>query len=188
MEKNRGLYHQIKEQDRLEKELEQSLRYELQLEEKITKTGDTLPQPSQVTDLSGSLDLTGSQPQQLEQIGDMQQMQMVARLHDYLIKNLSSENLDLNADELATELSTNRSFLFSAVKSITGKTLLEYITSIRVAKARHLLETTKETIDAILEQCGFASKSSFYRLFSENCNMPPAEYRRIAKKQLIIKN
>jgi len=131
-----------------------------------------------VTDLSGSLDLTGLQS---EHIGDMQQKQMVARLHEYLINNLSSDKLDLNADELANELSTNRSFLFAAVKAITGKTLLEYITSIRVAKARHLLETTKETIDAIFEQCGFASKSSFYRLFSEHCNMPPAEYRRIAK-------
>jgi transcriptional regulator GlxA family with amidase domain len=58
--------------------------------------------------------------------------------------------------------------------------LQEYINVVRLNEVRQLLETSSESLDNIIEKCGFASKSTFYRLFCEHYNMPPAEYRKIA--------
>jgi len=87
-------------------------------------------------------------------------------------------------DELAVNLGTNRTSLFAAVKAITGKTLQEYISVMKLNEARQLLEATTKPLDSIIELCGFASKSTFYRLFSEHYNMPPAEYRKVAVEML----
>ena len=107
-----------------------------------------------------------------------QQQRLVARLHDYLHSN-QDDRCNFCSAELASKLSVNRSFLFAAVKAVTGKTLHEYINVVRITKARHLLETSDDdTIDTIIEKCCFTSKSTFYRLFVELYNMPPAEYRK----------
>jgi len=108
-----------------------------------------------------------------------QQQRLVARLHELLQSNQEVDKHDFCSVELASKLSVNRSFLFAAVKAVTGKTLHEYINAIRITKARHLLETSDDdTIDIIIEKCCFTSKSTFYRLFGELNNMPPAEYRK----------
>jgi AraC-like DNA-binding protein len=143
MKKNRALYRQIKEQDRLAAEVQN------------------------VT------------PQQTD---DTRQRQLFDRLHDYLLCDQNLAKQDIDIADLVTCLTTNRTSLFAAVKAITGKTLQEYINVVKLNEARQLLETSPEPLDDIIETCGFASKSTFYRLFREHYNIPPAEYRQIAKK------
>jgi len=143
MEKNRALYRQIKEQDRL---------------------------------------TTAVQSAAFPQIGDERQQQLVARLHEYLLCEQTFAKPDIDTDELVARLATNRTSLFTAIKAVTGKTLQEYVNEMKLNEARQLLEATAQPLDSIIELCGFASKSTFYRLFSEHYNMPPAEYRNIAKQ------
>jgi len=107
-----------------------------------------------------------------------QQQHLVARLHELLQSNQEVDRHDFCSVELASKLSVNRSFLFAAVKAVTGKTLNEYINAARITKAQHLLKTSDDTIDMIIEKCCFTSKSTFYRLFVDQCNVPPAEYRK----------
>lgn len=160
--KNRGLFRQIKEQDRLEDKLEEiTYRYKT-----LTQS---LPPSSEEKEIS---------PELLQ--GDFQQQLLVTRLHEYLITHRRFANTEMNRDELLIPLATNRTTLSEAVKNVTGKTLMEYIQSIRVEEAKRMLdENPKLTMEAIAGECGMASRT-FYRLFYNRYNITPSEYRKIA--------
>ena len=53
----------------------------------------------------------------------------------------------------------------------------EYITGLRVEKAKQLLSETNLKISAIADQCGFRSSSYFIVVFRKQTNMSPGEYR-----------
>jgi AraC-like DNA-binding protein len=115
------------------------------------------------------------------QTGDKRQRQLAAKFHEYLLNNQTFTAPSFDIDEAAAQLVSNRTSLYEAVKAVTGKTPQEYINELKLNEARRLLEATAESQEGIIVQCGFASRSTFFRLFREQYHMPPAEYRRIAK-------
>ena len=161
--RQRGLYRQIKEHDRLSEELG-----------RMTKLSENL--------LSSVPQSVGDEAEK-ELPGDRQQRELVARLHEYLLKDGNFAKPDINPNELAPELITNRSYLFEAVKTVTGKTLQEYIYSLRIEMAKQKLETDLElTIETLVRDCGFNSRSVFYRFFRKQYGVSPAEYRKMVKR------
>lgn len=63
-------------------------------------------------------------------------------------------------------------------KRATGDTPLEYLQHLRIGKARTLLETTSDTIDAITWATGYEDISSFRRLFKKSTGLSPTAYRK----------
>ena len=162
-EKNRGLYRQIKEQDHLSKELERmKLLYE---------TEGTAEKPLQ----------------QHSENGSPQQRQLVAHFHQYMLINDNYLNPEINPDEIASALATNRSYLYEAVKAVTQRTPTEYIYDMRLEEARKMLETRLDLkVDVIAGECGFNSRSVFYRLFRERYKISPTVYRKLKDYELKI--
>ena len=158
-EKNRGLYRQIKEQDRLAEELEKMTNYC----EHLMK-GDKKGARDNV-----SVNLSGIE----------QQRELVASMRAYLLQDKNFTKPDIFNSKFFTELLTNRTYLYDATKAVIGKTPNEYIQHMRLEEAKHLLETDpKITIEIIAENCGFGSRSTFYALFTEHYNISPAKYRK----------
>jgi len=159
--KNRGLYRQIKEQDHLAEELERIK----QLYEKETATApidDATPPP----------------------FGDLRQRQLVANFSKYLSDERHFSNAEIDFDVIISALATNRSYFFEAVKAVTGKTPKDYIHAMRLEEAKQMLETRYDlTVEVIAEECGFNSRSAFYRHFRERYQMNPTEYRKISLGQ-----
>jgi transcriptional regulator GlxA family with amidase domain len=62
-------------------------------------------------------------------------------------------------------------------RATTGYTPIDYVQSLRVEEAKHMLETTKELIDDIAEQVGYEDSGSFRRLFKRQVGISPNEYR-----------
>jgi len=60
----------------------------------------------------------------------------------------------------------------------TGMSPLEYVHTLRVEEAKHLLETTDAPVEAIANEVGYADASFFGRLFRRKVAMTPAQYRR----------
>jgi AraC-like DNA-binding protein len=110
------------------------------------------------------------------------QRQLVAQLNKYLHSDRNFAQPDIDTNELIRILATNRSYLYEAVKTITGKTLQEYINFLRLNEAKRLLETTNELVETIAATCGFNVPRTFYRQFREQYNISPAEYRKMGKE------
>lgn len=63
-------------------------------------------------------------------------------------------------------------------KQATGMTPLEYVQTLRVEEAKHLLETTAAPVEAIAGEVGYDDAAFFSRLFRRTVNLSPAQYRR----------
>jgi transcriptional regulator GlxA family with amidase domain len=63
-------------------------------------------------------------------------------------------------------------------KQATGMTPLEYVHTMRLEEAKHLLETTSVPIEAVAGEVGYEDAAFFARLFRRKVNLSPAQYRR----------
>ncbi|MCL2246298.1 MAG: helix-turn-helix domain-containing protein [Lentimicrobiaceae bacterium] len=165
VKKNRGLYLQIKEQDRLASELEAMTKH-------YEEVAPLIPPESDVeTRLMVSLP------------GTHQQRQFVSRLRNYLLENKYYTTFDIDIQELTSKMATNRTSLFEALKAVTGKTPMEFINDLRLDEAKRLLDDSNLTIETIAIECGFYTARTFYRQFRERYRISPTEYRKIAGEQ-----
>jgi AraC-like DNA-binding protein len=63
------------------------------------------------------------------------------------------------------------------VRASCGVAPLAYVQSRRIALAKRALESHGDSIEQIVEQCGYSDVSSFRRLFTREVGMTPREYR-----------
>ena len=102
---------------------------------------------------------------------------------DFLTKTMSTitEQLEenrVNVDELASALAMSTSQFRRRLTALTGETPQNYITNIRMQKARHLLDTHPElTVLEVALQCGYDDQSSFTRAFKRFFGITPSEYQ-----------
>lgn len=96
----------------------------------------------------------------------------------YLDKNL-------NRDNLAERLGTNRTYITKIVKANTGLTLPQWINRYRIKHARLMLadpEKSGKSVKEIADESGFANVSTFNVVFRESVGMSPTAYRRSASE------
>lgn len=86
---------------------------------------------------------------------------------------------DLSRDIVAQMLSTNRTYLCSAIKSYTGMSFTYYVNSFRINEAVRILSDPEDNtpIKALAGNLGYNNLTSFYRLFEAAKGMPPSKYR-----------
>lgn len=85
---------------------------------------------------------------------------------------------EISREAVAAAIGTNRTYLARSIKSATGMTFSEYITTLRTSYAAKLLTTSDEPLDLIGTLVGFRSKSSYYRAFASAYGCSPSEYRK----------
>ena len=93
----------------------------------------------------------------------------------YLAQNFTDPNLMLQDAARAAGMSNSR---FSTVFSQEmGVTFTEYLTNLRIAKAKELLRATKLRSSEISSEIGYSDRHYFSYLFKKNTGMTPSEYR-----------
>lgn len=65
----------------------------------------------------------------------------------------------------------------------TGLTPLEYLQAARVARARHLLESTQRTVASIAADVGYADPGAFAGVFTRHVGHTPREYRTLFRQR-----
>ena len=90
----------------------------------------------------------------------------------------SGEELDIRVETLARECNMSVSNFRLVFKSVTGYSPKEYITSVRLGYAEHLLLNTQHSVQAIADMAGFSTPANFYKKFQEIYGVTPKEYRR----------
>lgn len=85
----------------------------------------------------------------------------------------------LNIKHLSQDLATNEKYLSQAINQILGISFTQWINTFRVEEAKvQLLQTSNQhlTLEAIGQQCGFRSKSSFFNAFKKMTGLTPNTY------------
>lgn len=100
------------------------------------------------------------------------------------IKTHFSEDLSLT--KLSEIAHFNPSYLSRFYKQITGKSLSDYITEVRINQAKELLRGTDLQIQEIALKVGYET-AYFIRLFKKIICQTPQEFRDSIKKQPILK-
>lgn len=62
-------------------------------------------------------------------------------------------------------------------RKATGFTPLEYLQTLRIEEAKHVLETTEDAIDTVVTAVGYDDPASFRRLFKRLTGVTPGRYR-----------
>ncbi|WP_029192549.1 helix-turn-helix domain-containing protein [Paenibacillus harenae] len=85
---------------------------------------------------------------------------------------------ELSRTSLAEIVYLNPDYLARLFKKETGISLGSYIIQARIRAAKHLLETTQLSVNAIAGKTGYSNYSYFTKLFKQETGCTPVEYRR----------
>lgn len=91
-----------------------------------------------------------------------------------------SEHLEVRA--IAAHIPVSERECYRLFKNCLGMSPMEYLTTLRLAKARELLMSTQKNILEIAVETGFGNSSYFGKLFKQQHHMTPKQYRSFAVK------
>ena len=103
----------------------------------------------------------------------------VARASDFIHANLAKP---VRLADLAEAACLSPFHLHRAFVSIHGVTPHRYMTSLRLRRARSLLQSSEMGILDVALECGFESVTSFTTLFRRAWGAPPARFRKIREE------
>ena len=107
--------------------------------------------------------------------------EFVQKALGYVEKNMSNPNLSVH--ELSRELLLGRATLYRKLFALTGQTPVEFIRSIRLQRARQLLEAGKLTVSEIAYEVGFNDPKYFTKIFREAFHLTPSAYQETCRKE-----
>ena len=84
----------------------------------------------------------------------------------------------ISLDRAAREPGMSVSCFERHLKQLTGKTFVAHLNTLRVARARELLQANCSSMLQVALACGFSNQSHFNRVFRKFAGVTPGEYRR----------
>ena len=99
---------------------------------------------------------------------------LVRRCREVLAQEFSAP---IRVSALATRFRVSRRTLETHFRAVTGTTIAEEVTRLRIERAKHLLSTTDKTLTQIADECGFFDISHFSATFLRHVGMRPTAFR-----------
>jgi TolB-like protein/AraC-like DNA-binding protein/Tfp pilus assembly protein PilF len=99
----------------------------------------------------------------------------IDKLHEIVINHLADENF--GAGNLASLLGLSTSQTLRKVKAATGRSVIQYIKEVKLAKAAKLIMETDFTSAEIAYKVGFSSPSYFNKTFHKRYGITPGGYK-----------
>jgi AraC-like DNA-binding protein len=97
-----------------------------------------------------------------------------------ILTNISDDKFDAN--RLSRLMHMSRIQLYRRLKPLIKQSPADYIRSLRLQKAKELLETTDLRVGEVAFQTGFQSPSHFTQVFIQNYGVRPSLFSRKARK------
>lgn len=86
------------------------------------------------------------------------------------------DNPAFSVEDFSRDMFMNRVTLYRKIQSLTGKSPLEFIRSIRMKRAAQLLEKSGMTVAEVAYEVGFNNPKHFTKFFKEEFNVTPSQY------------
>lgn len=113
-----------------------------------------------------------------EAAGDKTGEDMIQQMVLYINGHLAE---DITLKRLADEFHMNSSYVSQFFKNNTGMNYREYLTFLRINRAKELLTATKISICEISSQVGFRDYRVFTKVFKKREGVLPSQYRKNVK-------
>lgn len=157
--KNIGLVNQMREQDRLNKELSREKAEADKLRKIFGETNGV-------------------------QVQENPQDELFGRLETLMEEKRLYTDSSLNRKTIADMLGTNEKYLREAIKNNMDVTVNGYINLLRLRYAKELLlkPADEYTIEGIALESGFGARSTFHTLFRNHYGLTPDEFRKIIQE------
>ena len=117
---------------------------------------------AQVTERQKTVTLSDADQRLLQEINEAIEKHMV--------------DSDFNVTSLQEIIGIGSKQLYRKLKTMTGKTPVEYIRGIRLRKAAMMLKEGKFSVSEVMYSVGFSNSSYFSKCFSKEYGMTPTEY------------
>ncbi len=99
----------------------------------------------------------------------------IVNLMQFIRANIS---MKLTVGFLAEQIHLSPEYLSKYFKKHTGKTISQFLSETRIAKAKLLLRQTDRSITDIGYICGYSSPANFRKYFTKIAGLSPREYRK----------
>ena len=93
---------------------------------------------------------------------------------DYIGDNYSK---DISLDDVSRVVNISPYYFSKLFKEATGENFIEYLTNIRMEKAKELLQKSEMSMKEICAMCGYSDPNYFSRTFKKNVGLTPTEYK-----------
>ena len=120
---------------------------------------------------------------ELEYLGnrlDSRQNDIILRARRFIADNYANPELTLGT--VADYVGLNEKYFTTRFTKATGTTFRDYVTELRLSRAKQLLDTTDLRMYEISERIGYNNTEHFNRMFRKNFQISPSDYRK-QKKQ-----
>ena len=84
---------------------------------------------------------------------------------------------DISLDDVSRVVNISPYYFSKVFKEESGLNFIEYLTNIRIDKAKELLENSNLSIKEICVSCGYTDPNYFSRSFKKNVGVTPTEYK-----------
>lgn len=99
----------------------------------------------------------------------------------------NSYHQELSLEDMARAANLSPSYLSHLFKAETGLPPLQYLKSLRLSKAKELMETTFLNVKEVMHRVGIKDKCHFARDFKKAYGMAPTQFRTNCHAGLIPK-
>ena len=105
---------------------------------------------------------------------EAQSSSVIDKAKDYIAARY---NKDISLDDVSREVDISPYYFSKIFKEETGENFIEYVTNIRITKAKELLENSEFSMKEICAEVGYSDPNYFSRTFKKNVGVTPTEYK-----------
>ena len=109
-------------------------------------------------------------------VSDKKYTEIIEKAKKYIRENYQNEDMSLQSVALKVNVSSNH------FRKETGETFIDFLTGVRMDKAKELLTCTSIKTSEIGFEVGYRDPHYFSYIFKKTQGVSPKEYRRIAKE------
>jgi AraC-like DNA-binding protein len=114
----------------------------------------------------------------LQKLEGRMNLELKRVIEKVVVKIQESYMDDISLESCADEVGTNPYSLSKAFKQMVGINFIDYLTQLRIDKAKELLINSDMKINDIAEGVGYRH-SYFNRIFKKQIGVPPSQYRKL---------
>ena len=99
---------------------------------------------------------------------------VIDRAREYIQNNYKN---DISLDDVSREIDISPYYFSKIFKEAMGENFIEYLTNLRIEKAKELLDKTDMSMKEICVEVGYSNPNYFSRIFKKNVGVTPTEYK-----------